>query len=158
MLVVSVRLLDLPVIVTVEVPAAAELATANVTTLLPDVPALKVAVTPLGRPDADNVAAPVKPDISLMVMLLAPLDPGVTLKLAGVAASVKPGRGLTVSAIVALLLKVPEVPVIVTVDVPAAAVLAEGEQISGWQFLKTGLVVMPGALLFSVIAVSLLSK
>jgi hypothetical protein len=78
----------------------------------------------LGRPDADNVTVPVKPDISVMAMLLAPLDPGVTLKLAGVAASVKPGGGLTVSAIVASLLNVPEVPVTVTVDVPAAAVLA----------------------------------
>jgi hypothetical protein len=58
MLVVSVRLPDLPVIVTVEVPPAAELATANVTALLPDVTALKIAVTPLGRPEADNVTAP----------------------------------------------------------------------------------------------------
>jgi hypothetical protein len=124
MLVVSIRLPDFPVIVTVEAPPAAELAAANVTALLPDLTALKVAVTPLGRPDANNVTVPVKPDISVMVMLLAPLDPAVTLKLAGVAASVKPGAGLTVSASVALLLKVPEVPVIVTVDVPATAVLA----------------------------------
>ena len=90
MLVVSVRLPDLPLIVTVEVPPAAALATANFTALLPIVTALKVAVTPLGRPDADNVTAPVKPDISVMAILLAPLNPRVTLKLAGVAASVKP--------------------------------------------------------------------
>jgi hypothetical protein len=124
MLVVAVRLPDFPVIVTVEAPAAAELAAANVTALLPDVTALKVAVTPLGSPDAENVTAPVKPEIAVMARLPAPLAPAVTLKLAGVAASVKPGGGLTVSAMVALLLKAPEVPVIVTVDVPAAAVLA----------------------------------
>jgi arsenical pump membrane protein len=38
------------------------------------------------------------------------------------------------------------------------ALRREGEQISGWQFLKTGLVVMPPALLLSTLAVSLLSK
>jgi hypothetical protein len=48
----------LPIIVTVELPLAAELAAAIFTALLPAVTALKVAVTPLGRPDADNVTAP----------------------------------------------------------------------------------------------------
>jgi arsenical pump membrane protein len=38
------------------------------------------------------------------------------------------------------------------------ALRREGEQISGWQFLKTGLVVMPPALLLSVTVVSLLSR
>jgi arsenical pump membrane protein len=38
------------------------------------------------------------------------------------------------------------------------ALRREGEQISGWHFLKTGLVVMPPALLLSTLAVSLLSK
>jgi len=38
------------------------------------------------------------------------------------------------------------------------ALRREGEQISGWQFFKTGLVVMPPALLLSTVAVSLLSK
>lgn len=124
MLVVSVRLPDLPRIVTVEAPTAAELAAANVTALLPAATALKVAVTPVGRPDADNVIAPLKPETSVMAMPLAPLDPRVTLKPAGVAASVKLGGGFTVSASVALPLKAPDVPVIVTVDVPAAAVPA----------------------------------
>jgi hypothetical protein len=48
-LVVSVRLPDLPIIVTVELPLAAELAAAIFTALLPDVTALKVAVTPRRR-------------------------------------------------------------------------------------------------------------
>jgi len=38
------------------------------------------------------------------------------------------------------------------------ALRREGEQISGWQFLKTGAIVMPSALLLSVAAVSFLSK
>ena len=38
------------------------------------------------------------------------------------------------------------------------ALRREGEQVNGWQFLKTGLVVMPPALLLSTLAVSLLSK
>jgi arsenical pump membrane protein len=37
------------------------------------------------------------------------------------------------------------------------ALRREGEQITGWQFLKTGLIVMPPALLLSTVAVSLLS-
>jgi arsenical pump membrane protein len=38
------------------------------------------------------------------------------------------------------------------------ALRREGEQITGWQFLRTGLVVMPPALLLSTLAVSLLSN
>jgi len=124
MVVVSVRPPDLPVIVIAEVPAAAVLAAAKVSAVLPAVTAPKVAVTPVGRPEADNVTVPLKPDKGVMAILLVPLEPGLMLKLAGVAARVKLGGGLTVSAIVALLVNVPEVPVMVTVDVPAAAVLA----------------------------------
>jgi arsenical pump membrane protein len=38
------------------------------------------------------------------------------------------------------------------------ALRREGEQVSGWQFLKTGFIVMPPALLLSTIAVSFLSR
>ena len=114
----------MPVIVIVDVPAAAVLAAANVAVLLPDATAPKVAVTPVGRPEADNVTVPLKPYKGVMAMLLVPLEPGLTLRLAGIAARVKLGGGLTVSAIVALFVKVPEVPAMVTVDVPAVAVLA----------------------------------
>jgi arsenical pump membrane protein len=38
------------------------------------------------------------------------------------------------------------------------ALRREGEQVSGWQFLKTGLVVMPPALLLTATAVSMLSR
>jgi hypothetical protein len=119
-----VRLPDLPVIVIVEVPAAAVLAAVNVMVLLPAVTAPKVAVTPVGKPDAASATVPLKPEIAVMAMLLVPLAPGAMLKAAGVAARVKLGGGLTVSAIVALLVRAPEVPVMVTVVVPAAAVPA----------------------------------
>lgn len=49
-----------------------------------------------------------------MVMVLAPLAPGFTLRLAGVAPSVKRGCGAMMSAIVTLLVTPPDVPVIVT--------------------------------------------
>jgi len=38
------------------------------------------------------------------------------------------------------------------------ALRREGEQVSGWQFLRTGLIVMPPALLLSTLAAALLSK
>jgi arsenical pump membrane protein len=38
------------------------------------------------------------------------------------------------------------------------ALRREGERVSGWQFLKVGLVVMPPALLLATLAVSLWSK
>jgi hypothetical protein len=56
-----VRSPDAPVIVTVEVPATAEVAAVKVTTLLPAVTAPSVAVTPTGKPDAANVTVPSKP-------------------------------------------------------------------------------------------------
>ncbi len=114
----------MPVIVIVEVAAAAVVAAVRVTVLLPDATAPNVAVTPVGRPDADSVTVVLKPYKGVMAMLLVPLEPGLMLKLAGVAASVKLGGGLTVRAMVALLVKMPEVPVMVTGDLPAAAVLA----------------------------------
>ena len=54
-------------------------------------------------------------------MVLAPFAPAARLKLAGVAESVKLGEAPTVIAIVVLLLIVPALPVIVTVEVPGAA-------------------------------------
>ena len=58
-------------------------------------------------------------------MVLMPLAPCVTLTLDGEAASVKFGAGaaaVTVRLTVAVWLKEPEVPVMVTVEVPVAAV------------------------------------
>ncbi len=62
MVVVCVSVPDVPVIVTVEVPVVAVVLAVNVTTLV-DVVGLvpKLAVTPLGRPEADKVTLPVNP-------------------------------------------------------------------------------------------------
>ena len=83
------------------------------------------AVTPEGRPVALNVVAELKPPVLVMVIVLVPLAPWVTVTDAGEAATLKFGdaAALTVRAIVVLAVRLPEVPVIVTVDVPVVAVL-----------------------------------
>ena len=60
--VVAVRLPEVPVIVTVDVPVVAVLLAVNVNTLVPVVGFVpNAAVTPLGRPDAASVTLPVNP-------------------------------------------------------------------------------------------------
>ena len=56
----------------------------------------------------------------LITMVLAPLAPGLTLTLAGVAVREKLGAAVTVSCSLVVLLTLAEVPVIVIVDVVAA--------------------------------------
>ena len=116
---------SVPVTVTVEVPTVAVLLAVKVRTLV-DVVGLvpKAAVTPLGRPDADRVTLPVKPPEGVSVIVLEPLVPCLTVKLEGEADNEKFGVAtpVTVSEIVVVWLNVPDVPVIVTVDVPVVAV------------------------------------
>jgi hypothetical protein len=83
---------EVPVIVTVEVPVVAVVLAVNVTTLV-DVVGLvpKLAVTPLGRPEADKVTLPVKPPEGVSVMVLFPLVPCFTVRLEGEAESEKLG-------------------------------------------------------------------
>ena len=85
----------------------------------------KVAVTPLGNPLALNVVAELKPPVLVMVSVLVPLLPCVTLTEAGDAVTVKFGddAAFTVSETVVVAVKVPDVPVMVTVAVPVVAVL-----------------------------------
>jgi hypothetical protein len=126
MVVVAVSVPDVPVIVTVEVPVAAELLAASVRTLLPVVGLVpNEAVTPLGKPDAASVTLPVNPPTSVTVMVSVPLLPCVIDSDEGDDANVKPGVALTltVSAIVVVADSVPDVPVIVTVEDPVVAVL-----------------------------------
>ena len=82
------------------------------------------AVTPVGRPVAVSVVAELKPPVLVMVMVLVPLAPWVTLTDAGEAPMVKFGVAvaLTVRAMVVVAVRLPEVPVMVTVDVPVVAV------------------------------------
>ena len=61
---------EVPVMVMVEVPAAAVLLAARVSTLLAN-----VAVTPVGIPEAPSATAPVKPPVSVVVIVLMPLAP-----------------------------------------------------------------------------------
>jgi hypothetical protein len=122
--VVWLRLPEVPVIVTVDVPVAAVLVAVSVKELVVVADAgLKAAVTPLGKPDADKLTLPVKPFWGATVMLLEPLNPWATVRLLGDAERLKFGAAVTVREMVVVWVKPPETPVIVTVDVPVAAVL-----------------------------------
>ena len=83
------------------------------------------AVTPLGRPLALNVVAELNPPVLVMVIVLVPLAPCVTVTEAGDAEMVKFGvvDEFTVNARVVVAVRLPEVPVIVTVADPVVAVL-----------------------------------
>jgi len=123
---VFVKLPEVPVTVTVTVPVAAVLLAVSVNVLvLAVLVGLKDAVTPLGNPVADMPTLPVKPFCGVTVMVLVPLAPCVTVRLFGDVESAKfaTRTGFTVREIVALFDKLPDVPVIVTVTVPEAAVL-----------------------------------
>jgi hypothetical protein len=115
---------DLPLTLTLNVPVVAELLTVNVN-VLPDVEefGLKVAVTPVGRLDAEKLTVPVKPRIGLMVIVDVPVLPRGTLRLLGDAERLKFGPRFTVRAIVVVCVRPPDVPVIVTVKLPVDAVL-----------------------------------
>jgi hypothetical protein len=84
-----------PVIVTVDEPAAAEVEAVNVA-----VSPLKLTVTPVGRPLAVKVTVPVKPPVGVTVIVLVPVPPTVTL--AAVAESEKLAVGFTVRVNVAV--------------------------------------------------------
>jgi len=116
---------EVPVMVTFAAPTVAVLVAINVNVLVPVVFAgLKDAVTPLGRPDADKLTLPLKPLCGMTVTALVPLAPCAKLKVFGEADRLKVGGKATVSEIVAVLLKLPTVPVMVTGNVPVIAVAA----------------------------------
>lgn len=88
-MVVSAKLPDLPVIVTVDVPGVAAAPAVNVKVLLVVVGFFpNAAVTALGRPDADKVTSPLKPFNGVMVMVLVPLPVCERETLFGLAESV----------------------------------------------------------------------
>jgi len=126
--VVCDKLPDVPVMVTVTVPVVVVLLAASVSVLAVVVLlGLNVAVTPPGRPEADKLTLPLKPFCGVTVIVLAPLVPCVTVKLLGEAEIVKfaTRAGFMVSETVVVFVKLPEVPAMVTVTVPVAAVLLE---------------------------------
>lgn len=112
----------MPVTVTVDVPFAAVEPAVKVSVLLV-VAGLgtKLAVTPLGKPEADNVTLPLKLLDGVIVIALVPVVPCTIVKLLGLAERTKVGDALTVSAIVVVSVKLPDVPVTVTVAAPVLA-------------------------------------
>jgi hypothetical protein len=90
--VVAVRLPEVPVIVTVEVPTVAELLAFSVSTLDPVVGLVpNDAVTPVGKPEAARVTLPVNPPASATVIVSVPLLLWVTDKVDAEGESVKLG-------------------------------------------------------------------
>ena len=85
----------------------------------------KDAVTPEGRPEAAKLTDPLKPPTGVRVMEVLPLLPCVIETLLGVGDRLKSGATVaeTLRLTVVVWLKLPEVPVTVTVDEPVAAVL-----------------------------------
>ena len=91
----AVVLPDVPVMVTVAVPVVAALVAVSVSTLLPAVGFVpKVAVTPLGRPDAASVTLPVNPPTSVTMIVSVALLPCVTASVGVAGATVKPAGWL----------------------------------------------------------------
>jgi hypothetical protein len=84
---------------------------------------LKVAVTPLGKPVAEKFTLALNPFCGVTVIVLVPPAPWKKFRLAGDAESVKSAAPFTVRAIVVVLVKRPEVPVMVTLTMPVVAVL-----------------------------------
>jgi hypothetical protein len=125
MVVVWVSVPEVPVTVTVAAPKVAVLLAVKVRTLV-EVAGLvpNAAVTPVGRPEADKLTLPVNPPTSVTVIVLVAVLPCTTLTLAGEAESEKLGcaGAEIVSETVVVCVSAPEVPVIVTVEVPVVAV------------------------------------
>jgi len=125
MVVVWVSEPDVPVMVIVLVPVVAVLLAVNVNTLVDVVGFVpKEAVTPLGRAEFESVTDPVKPFEGVTVIVLLPLVPCLTVRLLGEADNEKFGVAVafTVNEIVVVCVSEPEVPVMVTVEVPVVAV------------------------------------
>ncbi len=88
--VVCVKLPDVPVTVTVDVPVAAVLLAVKVSVLVPVVvDGLNDAVTPLGKPEADKLTLPLNPFNLFTVIVLVPELLCETLKLLGDADKLK---------------------------------------------------------------------
>jgi hypothetical protein len=84
MVVVLVRLPEVPVTVTGTVPVVAVPLAVNVNVLVLVAGfGLNVAEMPLGKPAADRVTCPLKPFCGATVIVLEPLDPCVMLRLLG---------------------------------------------------------------------------
>jgi len=118
------RLPDVPLMVMMERPSAAEADAVSVSVLAPsELAALKDAMTPLGSPDAARATVPANPFCGLMTTVPVIAPPGLRIRLAGVTEMENAGDDVTATAILTMLVWLPEVPVIVAVDVAGAAEL-----------------------------------
>jgi hypothetical protein len=124
MLVVAFKVPEVPVRVTLDVPTVAVVLAANVSTSVVAVGLVTPArVTPLGRPLALIVTVPVNPLRSVTVMVTVQLPPWGIVHVVGEAAIVKlPVDETTVPEMLMVAVVVPEVPFIVAVNGPTAAV------------------------------------
>src|SRR5256885_6020415 len=107
---VCVKLPLVPVIVTVALPVVAVLPASSVNVLLVVVlDGLNVAVTPDGNPEADRLTLPVKPFKAVTEIVLVPLEPWVTVTLAGEADNEKSGgtTGLAITDTVTACVWIP---------------------------------------------------
>ncbi len=118
---------EVPVIVTVEVPAGAVLVALSVKLIVEPPPALQEAMTPVGRLESASETLPVKPFAGISaIVVVAPDPPALIARLLGVAVSEKFGEdeeAFTVRLMLAVWTSAPDMPVIVMVPVPVAAVL-----------------------------------
>lgn len=118
------RFPDFPVIVIVTVPVVALRVVDKVKVLEPVAGlGLKDAVVPLRTPEEERVTLPAKPLLGVMVMMAVPLLLRPILRLAGEADKLKLGAPLTDKESVVELLTLPLTPLMVTVNVPMAAVV-----------------------------------
>jgi hypothetical protein len=118
---------EMPVMVTVTVPVAAVLLAVSVRRLVLVVGFVpNAAVTPEGRPDAESDTLPVNPFTGVTLIVLVPPEPPcVIVTLVGDADRPKFGvtGAFTVNETVVVCVKLPEIPVIVTLTAPVVAVL-----------------------------------
>ena len=123
---VAVSVPEVPVMVTVSgPPVVAVLLAASVSTLEFVVVGLGLneAVTPLGKPLALRVTPPVNPLEGVTVMVSVALLPCTTVNVPVAGAMAKLGAKFTVREMVEDAVRLPEVPVMVTVAAPVVAVL-----------------------------------
>lgn len=123
---VALVLPDVPVTVTANFPVVAVLpAVRESVVLVVLLVGLNVAVTPVGKPAIVKVTVPVKPPEGVTLIVLVPAaPPRLSDREGGVAESVNappPPDPATVSVSVVVFVKLPDVPLIVIVEVPATA-------------------------------------
>ena len=81
---VLVKVSDVPLMVTVDVPVVAAALAVSVNVLVLVVLfGLNEAVTPLGKPEADKLTLPVKPFCGMTVIVLVPIVPCTMVMFAG---------------------------------------------------------------------------